>query len=77
MKEIEIKQLDLIEAEQHHHIVLMNNQSCKEFPLAIGFANDANEIQHMVLLDLHTANELGEKFCQLYNDMLIKVRGDT
>lgn len=77
MSEIEIKQLSLMEAEQHHHIVLMNNASCKEYPLAIGFANKQDEVQHMVLLDLQTANNLGEKFCELYNEMLRKVRGDT
>ncbi len=77
MSEIEIKQLGLIEAEQHHHIVLMSNSQCKEFPLGIGFANDQDEVLHVVFLDLHTANSLGERFCELYNEMLIKVRGDT
>jgi hypothetical protein len=76
MNEIEIKQLGLIEAQQHHHIVIMTNENSKEYPLAIGFSNDMNEVEHIVFLDLHTANKLGEKFCTAYNDMLIKVRGD-
>lgn len=74
---IEIKDARLMEAEQHHHVVIMTNLSCKEFPLAIGFANDNEEVQHMVMLDLHTANKLGEMFSEQYNLALMKIRGDT
>lgn len=76
MSEVEVKQLGLIEAQQHHHVVIMTNSECKEFPLGIGFANDLNETEHVVFLDLHTANEFGQKFFSAFNDMLIKVRGD-
>lgn len=63
--------------EKYHHLAIMTNPENKEFPIGIGFSNEQNEVEAYVALTLHEANEFGEKFCEAYNLMLQKVRGDT
>lgn len=66
-----------LDAEQFHHVVLMENLSNDEYPLGIAFSDENNVVQCFVPLDLHTANEIGEKFCQKYNEALQRIRKDV
>lgn len=60
-----------------HHVVLMRNETDDQYPIGIGLADESNDIIAYVPLDLKTANEIGERFCELYNDALIRARGDV
>ena len=65
------------EAEQFHHVVILTNALTPETPIGIGFADEHDNVLAFVPLDLPTANKLGERFCEAYNEMLTKIRGDT
>lgn len=74
MKEERTSSLDM---DEYSHIVILTNSENKEFPLGIGFADEAGITKCFVPMDLSTASEFGEIFCDKYNEALRRIRGDT
>ncbi len=57
--------------------IVLKNLNDKTKPLGFAIFDKDESIIAYVTFDLHTANTFGERFCELYNETLIKIRGDT
>lgn len=66
-----------LEMEEYHHVVILTNGDNPTHQMGIAFSDEHDNILAFVPMTLADANKFGESFCEKYNEMLRKVRGDT
>ena len=70
------QRVDSTTMEEFHHLVILRNETNDTVPLAIGFADETDEIQCYVSLDLITAHKFGQRFTEVFNEALGRIRKD-
>ena len=63
--------------EKAHHLAILTKPEDPEFPIGIALCDENNQPIAFAAMSLQEANDFGEKFCEAYNKMLQKIRGDT